>query len=62
MIILMEMDAKRLIQQEIHIKDLIPEMSHGKHSNSGVLAFAFGFSIMMALDVALGRDFSNQLF
>lgn len=54
MIILMEMDAKRLRQQEIHIKELIPEMSHGKHSNSGVLAFAFGFSIMMALDVALG--------
>ena len=33
---------------------LIPEMSQGKHSNIGVISFAVGFSIMMALDVALG--------
>ena len=36
------------------VEDLIPEMSRGKHSNIGVVAFAAGFSIMMALDVALG--------
>ena len=36
------------------VEELIPEMSAGKHSNIGVLAFAFGFSVMMALDVALG--------
>lgn len=36
------------------VEELIPEMSHGEHSNAGVLAFAFGFSLMMALDVALG--------
>ena len=36
------------------VEALIPEMSQGKHSNLGTLAFAVGFSIMMALDVALG--------
>ena len=36
------------------VEELIPEMSQGKHSNLGTLAFAMGFSIMMALDVALG--------
>ena len=36
------------------VEELIPEMSQGKHSNLGTLAFAVGFSIMMALDVALG--------
>ncbi len=36
------------------VEELIPEMSAGKHSNVGVLAFAAGFSLMMALDVALG--------
>lgn len=36
------------------VEELIPEMSSGKHSNIGVLFFAVGFSIMMALDVALG--------
>ena len=35
-------------------KELIPEMSAGEHSNTGVLMFAFGFTLMMALDVALG--------
>ena len=29
-------------------------MSEGEHSNLGVLFFALGFTIMMALDVALG--------
>jgi ZIP family zinc transporter len=36
------------------VEELIPEMSEGEHSNVGVLAFAAGFTIMMALDVALG--------
>ena len=36
------------------VEELIPEMSEGKHSNIGVLAFALGFSVMMTLDVALG--------
>ena len=38
----------------LYVVELIPEMSQGKHSNLGTLAFAVGFSIMMALDVALG--------
>ncbi len=36
------------------VEELIPEMSAGMHSNIGVVAFAGGFSLMMALDVALG--------
>ena len=36
------------------VEELIPEMSAGEHSNIGVVAFAAGFSIMMALDIALG--------
>lgn len=36
------------------VEELIPEMSQGKHSDIGTLFFAVGFSIMMALDVALG--------
>ncbi|MCH4014605.1 MAG: ZIP family metal transporter [Solobacterium sp.] len=36
------------------VEELIPEMSHGKHSNAGVLAFALGFTVMMTLDTALG--------
>jgi ZIP family zinc transporter len=36
------------------VEELIPEMSEGEHSNVGVLAFSAGFTIMMALDVALG--------
>lgn len=36
------------------VEELIPEMSEGEHSNIGVVAFAVGFSLMMALDVALG--------
>jgi ZIP family zinc transporter len=35
------------------VEELIPEMSAGKHSNIGTLAFSVGFIIMMALDVAL---------
>ena len=36
------------------VEELIPEMSAGEHTNIGVIAFAVGFSLMMALDVALG--------
>ncbi len=36
------------------VEELIPEMSQGRHSNVGVISFAIGFSLMMALDVALG--------
>ena len=36
------------------VEELIPEMSEGEHSNIGVVSFAFGFTLMMALDVALG--------
>jgi ZIP family zinc transporter len=36
------------------VEELIPEMSAGEHSNIGVVSFAVGFSVMMALDVALG--------
>ena len=35
-------------------EELIPEMSEGSHSHIGVLLFAAGFTVMMALDVALG--------
>ncbi|WP_426742286.1 ZIP family metal transporter [Mediterraneibacter faecis] len=36
------------------VEELIPEMSEGKHSNVGTVLFAAGFTVMMALDVALG--------
>ena len=36
------------------VEELIPEMSEGAHSNIGTIAFAFGFVLMMTLDVALG--------
>lgn len=36
------------------VEELVPEMSQGEHSHVGVLAFAAGFTLMMALDVALG--------
>lgn len=36
------------------VEELIPEMSEGNHSNLGTVLFAVGFTIMMALDVALG--------
>ena len=36
------------------VEELIPEMSAGEHSNLGTVFFAIGFSLMMALDVALG--------
>ena len=36
------------------VEELIPEMSEGKHSNMGTICFAFGFILMMALDIGLG--------
>ena len=36
------------------VEELIPEMSNGTHSHTGVVMFAVGFTLMMALDVALG--------
>lgn len=36
------------------VEELIPEMSAEPHSNLGTVLFAVGFTVMMALDVALG--------
>lgn len=36
------------------VEELIPEASAGEHSNLGTLFFGLGFTIMLALDVALG--------
>ena len=36
------------------VEELIPEMAEGRHSHFGVITFALGFTVMMALDVALG--------
>ncbi len=36
------------------VEELIPEMSEGKHSNTGTISFALGFVVMMILDVTLG--------
>ena len=36
------------------VEELVPEMAEGKHSNIGVIFFAIGFTLMLALDVALG--------
>ena len=36
------------------VEELIPEMSEGKRSNLGTIAFSLGFVVMMILDVALG--------
>lgn len=36
------------------VEEMMPEISQGEHSHAGVLTFSFGFSLMMALDVALG--------
>ena len=42
------------MQTEVFQGILIPEMSEGNHSNVGTVLFAAGFTVMMALDVALG--------
>ena len=36
------------------VEELIPETQQGKHSDTGTIAFAIGFIIMMILDIALG--------
>lgn len=36
------------------VEELIPEMSAGEHSNFGTITFAIGFTLMLALDTALG--------
>ena len=36
------------------VEELIPETQDGLHSNMGTLGFAFGFMLMMTLDVILG--------
>ena len=36
------------------VEELIPEMSEGRHSNIGTIAFSLGFVVMMILDVMLG--------
>ena len=36
------------------VEELIPEMSEEPHSNIGTVLFAFGFTLMLALDVVLG--------
>jgi ZIP family zinc transporter len=36
------------------IAELIPEMSEGLHTDAGTVAFALGFTLMLAMDVALG--------
>jgi len=36
------------------VEELIPEISEGEHSNIGVIMFSVGFTLMMALDTALG--------
>jgi ZIP family zinc transporter len=35
------------------VEELLPEASEGKHSNISTLGFAFGFMVMMVLDVTL---------
>lgn len=36
------------------VEELIPETQQGEHSNAGTIGFAFGFLLMMILDVLLG--------
>ena len=35
------------------VKELVPEMAEGEHSNAATILFAAGFTLMVALDVAL---------
>ena len=35
------------------VEELVPEMAQGEHSHVGVILFTVGFTLMMALDVAL---------
>ena len=36
------------------VEELIPEASNGRHSNLSTIGFAFGFVLMMVLDVVMG--------
>ena len=36
------------------IEDLIPETAQGRHTNLSTVGFAFGFVLMMAMDILLG--------
>jgi ZIP family zinc transporter len=36
------------------VEELIPESQSGRHSNVATIGVAFGFALMMLLDVALG--------
>ena len=36
------------------VEELVPEASQGDHSNIGTVGFAFGFALMMVLDVVMG--------
>ncbi len=36
------------------VEELVPEMTGKSHSNLGAICFSIGFTVMMALDVALG--------
>ena len=36
------------------VEELIPEASSGQHSNLSTIGFAFGFVLMMVLDVVMG--------
>lgn len=36
------------------VEELIPEVSRGGHSRTGTMTFSLGFTLMMALDIALG--------
>lgn len=35
------------------VEELVPEMAEGEHSNAATILFAAGFTLMVALDVAL---------
>ena len=36
------------------VEELVPEMSGGKHYNTGTICFAVGFVVMLALDIFFG--------
>ena len=38
----------------LSVEELIPEASEGEHSNLSTIGFAFGFVLMMVLDVVMG--------
>lgn len=42
------------VMMYVVIEELIPESQAGKHSNIGTAAAAFGFTVMMVLDVVFG--------